>query len=104
MSAGSRDDEAQGKRSQQLRAQPCQTPKETARLLAHMADWLIDTFVDFDAPVKAALGIVGNQWWDYTCYWPGCRRGESLPAGDHPESITAQCAPTATPPPAPAAR
>lgn len=31
-----------------------------------------------------------DVWWDYACDWPGCCEGEPLPAGDHPESITAQ--------------
>ncbi|MER6125384.1 DUF4192 domain-containing protein [Streptomyces sp. NPDC001795] len=71
--------------------QPGQSPEATAHLLGHMADWMIDAFVNFgDAPVKLVLGIVGNQWWDYSCHWPGCCEGEPMPAGDHPESITAQ--------------
>lgn len=71
--------------------QPGQSPEATAHLLGHMADWMIDAFVKFrDAPVKLVLGIVGNQWWDYSCHWPGCCEGEPLPVGNHPESITAQ--------------
>ncbi|MGW1914313.1 DUF4192 domain-containing protein [Streptomyces sp. NPDC002076] len=71
--------------------QPGQSPEATAHLLGHMADWMIDAFVDLGhAPVKLVLGIVGNQWWDYTCHWPGCCEGDPLPAGDHPESVTAQ--------------
>ncbi|MFE3525366.1 DUF4192 domain-containing protein [Streptomyces sp. NPDC059161] len=71
--------------------QPGQAPEATAHLLGHMADWMIDAFVDLGhAPVKHVLGIVGNQWWDYSCYWPGCCEGETLPVGDHPESVTAQ--------------
>jgi hypothetical protein len=70
---------------------PDQSTQETANLLGHMADWLVDAFAELgDAPVKVVLGIVGNQWWDYACDWPGCCEGDPLPAGDHPESITAQ--------------
>ncbi|MGW8951540.1 DUF4192 domain-containing protein [Streptomyces sp. NPDC055709] len=71
--------------------QPGHSPDETAHLLRHMADWTIDAFTELGAaPVKIALGIVGDKWWDYTCHRPGCCEGEPLPAGDHPESITAQ--------------
>lgn len=71
--------------------QPGHSPEETAQLLGHMADWMVDVFTELgDAPVKIVLGIVGDKWWDYGCDWPGCCEGEPLPAGDHPESITAQ--------------
>lgn len=71
--------------------QPGHSPEETAHLLGHMADWMVNAFTELgDAPVKIALGIVGDKWWDYACDWPGCCEGEPLPAGDHPESITAQ--------------
>ncbi|MFJ6820500.1 DUF4192 domain-containing protein [Streptomyces niveus] len=71
--------------------QPGHSPEETAHLLGHMADWTVDAFTELgDAPVKLVLGIVGDKWWDYTCDWPGCCEGEPLPAGDHPESVTAQ--------------
>jgi hypothetical protein len=71
--------------------QPGHSPKATAQLLGHMADWMVDAFTELgDAPVKITLGIVGDKWWDYTCHWLGCCDGEPLPAGDHPESITAQ--------------
>jgi hypothetical protein len=71
--------------------QPGQSPEETADLLGHLADWIIDAFCELgDAPIKIAIGIVGRHWWDYACHWPDCCEGEPLPVGDDPESVTAQ--------------